>query len=194
MSVITLTPTLLLSASSQLAQRVVSSGFTPGVIIGVLNGGAQVARQMLGSLPAEARYCEVCISRPSTRQKKQNTAHQLMRALPLWLCDVLRELESRITSLRKSSSLVRLGDVTLPADVEALLSSASCQILIVDDAIDSGATMQKVKEQLLARFPSVDLRVAVITVTTDHPICDADFTLYHNHTLCRFPWSNDYRD
>lgn len=192
MSVITLTPTLLQSASSQLAQRVMGAGFCPQVIIGVLNGGAQVARLMRESLPAEALYCEVSISRPSTRQKKQHFVQQLMRRLPLWLCNLLREAESRVTSLRGTSSLERVGEVALPAEVEVCLQSP-CRVLVVDDAIDSGATIQKVKDQLLSHFSSLDIRVAVITVTTSNSVCDADFALYRNHTLCRFPWSNDYR-
>ncbi len=195
MSVLTLTPSLLKSASHQLAQRVVASGFQPCVVVGILNGGAQVARLMLDALPAEAHYCEVSISRPSTQHKRQSFAQRLLRHMPLWLCDVLRVVESRVGEWRsRGESLERVGNIELPPDVEETMRQTSpCQVLVIDDAIDSGATIQKVREQLVARFPAVQLRVAVITVTTPHPLCEADFCLYHDRTLCRFPWSNDYR-
>lgn len=194
MSVITLTPTLLHAASRQLAQRVIGAGFQPQVVVGILNGGAQVARLMLEALPKEASYCEICISRPSTQHKRQSFTQRLLRQMPLWLCNLLRVVESRVTELRSSrSALVRIGDITLSPEAEARMQSAPCQVLIIDDAIDSGATIKKVSEQLQERFSDIELRVAVITVTTPHPLCDADFCLYHNRTLCRFPWSNDYR-
>lgn len=171
-----------------------SGGFRPQVIIGIKNGGAQVARQMLASLPPEALYCEVCVTRPSTRQKEHSFAHQLLRHLPLWMCDALRIMESRMAAWRSSrSKTVRIGKVELSKDVSVCLQSGRCRVLIVDDAIDTGATMQKVRDQLLSSYPDLDIRIAAITVTIPHPLCEADYSLYHNRTLCRFPWSNDYR-
>lgn len=193
MQVITLTPSLLSSASRQLAKRVINTGFHPQVVIGVLTGGAEVARLMLPDLPAEALYCEVRVSRPSTTRKQQSFSHRLLRCLPIGICNVLRIVESCITEFCKShSSLTRIGVISLPEQVESRLA-LPCQVLIVDDAIDSGATIQMVRQQLLSRFPHLDLRVSVITVTTPAPLCDAEYSLYHNRTLCRFPWSNDYR-
>ena len=194
MPVITLTPPLLTSASCQLARRVMDNGFYPRVVIGILNGGAHVARQMMSSFPEGTLHCEVSISRPSTVHKQQSYAHRLLRHIPLWLSDILRIIESRFTEFRSShSTLDRIGNLTLPAEVEDVLHAGPCPVLIVDDAIDSGATIQKVRKQLSERFPNLDVKVSVITVTTPHPACDADYYLYHNRTLCRFPWSNDYR-
>lgn len=194
MPVITLTPSLLQAASLQLARHVVDAGVHPDVVISILNGGAQVSRIMLEALPQGFDYAEVCISRPSTQHKRQSVAHRLLKHLPLAVCDLLRIIESRVTEWRGTKSkLQRDGNIELSAEVEARLQAQPCQVLIVDDAIDSGATIQKVREQLLARYPQLEVKVAAITVTTPHPLCDADFSLYHNRTLCRFPWSNDYR-
>lgn len=195
MPVITLTPSLLQAASFQLAQHVVDACVRPDVVIGILNGGAQVSRIMLKALPQGFEYCEVSISRPSTQHKRQSVAHRLLKHLPLAVCDLLRIVESRVTEWRGSKSkLQRDGDIVLTPQVEArLMNAPTSQVLIVDDAIDSGATIQKVRDQLLARYPQLEVKVAAITVTTPHPLCDADFSLYHNRTLCRFPWSNDYR-
>ena len=42
-------------------------------------------------------------------------------------------------------------------------------------------------------YNNISIKIAVITVTTPHPIIDADFYLYHNRVLVRFPWSNDVK-
>ena len=209
MSVVTFTPALLAEACSQLSCRVKAGGFTPSLLIGIQHGGAEVARRMRNDFP-EAAYCEVRLSRPGTRQKSQGLAHRLLQHLPLWICNTLRIVESRINEWRsKGEEPVRLGEIRLPDDIASTLSNPSSplltplnpssplltppSLLLIDDAIDTGATIQQARLQLLKQFPDITIRVAVITVTIPHPICDADFCLYHNRTLCRFPWSNDYR-
>ena len=216
MPVVTFNHTFLAEACHQLSRRVKAGGCSPSVIIGIQHGGAEVARRMLADFP-EAAYCEVRLSRPDTRQKSQGLTHRLLQHLPLWLCDTLRIVESRINEWRsKGEEPVRLGEIRLPDDIASTLSEplftllnpssplltplnpsspllTPPSLLLIDDAIDTGATIQQARLQLLEQFPGITLRVAVITVTTPHPICDADFCLYHNRTLCRFPWSNDYR-
>ena len=195
MTVVTLNPALLAKACSQLSLRVKSESIDPSVIIGIREGGAEVARLIRNDFP-EAAYCEVRLSRPGTPQKSQGLTQRLLRSMPVWLCNVLRIVESRINEWRsKGKEPVRIGEIRLPNDVTIRLTELGKQatVLLVDDAIDTGATILQARRQLLEQFPGLTLRVAVITVTTQHPLCDADFCLYHNRTLCRFPWSNDYR-
>jgi hypothetical protein len=209
MAVVTFNPTLLAEACSQLSCRVKAGGFTPSLLIGIQHGGAEVARRMRNDFP-EAAYCEVRLSRPGTEQKSNGLTHRLLQHLPLWICNTLRIVESRVNEWRsKGEEPVRLGEIRLPDDIASTLSTPSSplltplnpssplltppSLLLIDDAIDTGATIQQARLQLLKQFPDITIRVAVITVTIPHPICDADFCLYHNRTLCRFPWSNDYR-
>lgn len=196
MPVVTLTPTLLAEACSQLSRRVKAGGFTPSLIIGIQHGGAEVARRMRNDF-SEADYCEVRLSRPGTEQKSNGLTHRMLRSMHIWLCNVLRIIESRVNEWRsKGKEPVRIGEIHLPDDVTSRLKELGekATVLLVDDAIDTGATIRQARLQLLEQFPGITLRVAVITVTIPHPICDADFCLYHNRTLCRFPWSNDYRE
>ena len=197
MQVITLTPSLLAKACSQLSHRVKAEGCCPSVLIGIQQGGAEVAKLMKEDFP-DAAYCEVRLSRPDTPQKSQGWKHRLLYYMPIWLCNYLRAVESRVNEWQsKGKEPVRLGEIRLPDDIASILNSSNPSnpplVLLIDDAIDTGATIQQARRQLLEQFPNITLRVAVITVTTPHPICDADFCLYHNRTLCRFPWSNDYR-
>lgn len=192
--VLTLTPTLLEEHCQRLASRIQAAGFEPMLLIGIKQGGAEVARLMKNFFPG-SHYCEVRISRPSTKQKGQGWMHRLLQKLPLVLCDLLRTLESRFNEWRSQGQQpIRIGQIALPADISRTLSEAeSARVLLIDDAIDTGATILQAQQQLQAQFPNLDIRVAVITVTTRKPVCEADFCLYHNRTLCRFPWSNDYR-
>ena len=195
MTVVTLNPILLAKACSQLSLRVKAESIDPSLIIGIREGGAEVARLMRNDFP-EAAYCEVRLSRPSSQQKSQGLTQRLLRSMPVWLCNVLRIVESRVNEWRsKGKEPVRIGEIHLPDDVASLLKDLGekATVLLVDDAIDTGATIRQARLQLLEQFPGITLRVAVITVTIPHPICNADFCLYHNRTLCRFPWSNDYR-
>lgn len=195
MQVITLTPTLLAKACCQLSHRVKAEGFAPSLIIGIQHGGAEVAKLMKEDF-ADAAYCEVRLSRPDTAQKSKGWKHRLLRSMHIWLCNVLRIVESRVNEWRsKGKEPVRIGEIHLPDDVASRLKELgeNATVLLVDDAIDTGATIQQARLQLLEQFPDVTIRVAVITVTIPHPIYDADYCLYHNRTLCRFPWSNDYR-
>lgn len=186
--VVTLTPTLLAAACRQLATHVKTSGYEPTHIIGILTGGAEVARLLRHDFP-EAHYSEVRFCRPDSGRKQRGLTHRLLQSLPLWLCDALRTIESRVGEWRSHHSMpVRLGDIPLEHPI-----APGSRVLLVDDALDTGATLQKARQQLLAQYPGITVRTAVITVTTARPACDADFCLYHNRTLCRFPWSNDYR-
>jgi len=191
--VLTLTPELLAEAAAQLSHSVHVAGCEPVALLGIQSGGAEVARLMRPHFP-KAAYAEIRLSRPSTKQKGQGMTHRLLQHLPLCLCDWLRIAESRLNEWRGQHIVPqRLGTITLSPEIRAHLTVNNPTLLLIDDAIDTGATIQEARRQLLEQYPSLDIRVAVITVTTPHPLCEADFALYRNRTLCRFPWSNDYR-
>ena len=195
MRVVTLTPSLLSAAAAQLSRRIRAAQCHPTLIVGIRHGGAEVARLMRDDF-ADTVYCEVQISRPDTSHKGHGWLHAMLQHLPQWLCDVLRMAESRINEWRsRSAEPQRICDVTLTPEATAALQAASHMpvILLVDDAIDTGATIMQARQRLLQQHPTAQIMVAVITVTTQHPLCDADFCLYHDRTLCRFPWSNDYK-
>ena len=188
MKVVTLHPRLLAEACHRLSCRIQEADCRPALIVGIQSGGAEVARLMLPDF-AGVPYAEVRISRPSTQQKEHGLMHRLLQRMPLWLCDWLRIIESRMGEWRSRGAVPpRVGQLSLDAQLPS-----GATILVIDDAIDTGATIHALRHQLRMQYPDAQIRVAVITVTTAHPVCDADYCLYHDRTLCRFPWSNDYR-
>ena len=66
-------------------------------------------------------------------------------------------------------------------------------ILVIDDAIDSGDTLSAIASTLRHRNPEATVCIAVMTETTADPCIRANYALYRNRTLIRFPWSNDYK-
>ena len=185
MQVITLTPSLLQSAAECLSAQILRRGDAPQHIVAIRQGGAEVGQLMKTHFP-ETVYQEITLTRSFGVQK--SLLSPILRCLPVWFKDVLRMLELRMMELFCCTKHPqRYGKIEL-----SVLPKAGETVLLVDDAIDTGATLQKARTEILKLCPDVQIKVAVITVTTPHPMCEADYYLYHNRTLCRFPWSMDY--
>lgn len=155
-------------------------GYHPDLIVGIASGGARVAREIF----PEVRHIEVECRRASTRGKeKHRWLFKALNRLPVEARDFLRIAEARFLRRRSASTGVIL------TDCEALCRAR--RVLVVDDAIDSGVTM----ESVLARIRDVEgpreVRTAVITVTARHPRVLPDYLLFENLELVRFPWSLD---
>ncbi|MDE6121148.1 MAG: hypothetical protein K2F63_05110 [Muribaculaceae bacterium] len=189
MHVMTLDWSKFKASCLQLSDQCLAAGYRPACIVGILNGGAYVARDMAASFPSVPVF-SVELRRPSTK-KKSPALGAVLRHMPRWLLDIMRMAESRILEMKNNSR--RLSHtVKLPQDIERFLSSRTdAHILLVDDAVDSGATMASVAESIAIRFPGTHIHTAAITVTTRHPIFIPDQSLFSNRTLIRFPWSID---
>lgn len=171
-------------ACRMLADEVTEAKFYPGLIVGIRTGGEYVAREMLSYFPG-SRLAVVELQRPSTQRK--SLVAGLLPLLPLGVLDFLRMAESRLLALRPRR---RVGRVDIPAEVTGLGAE---KILVVDDAVDSGVTMEAIVGALRRSCPGADVRSAAITVTTSRPLIAPDYALYRNKTLIRFPWSMDMK-
>jgi len=165
-------------------------------VVGVKRGGTVVCDAFCRhfSKDSYALRTDVSLQRPSTKLKT-GTVNKILKKLPVKLLDMMRMLESRLMSVRRRFAKNRIvPDVVLPDElVRALCENQQPKILIIDDAIDSGDTLYAVIKSLTGINSLVRVKVAVMTVTTSKPIVYADYSLYSNHTLIRFPWSNDFR-
>lgn len=169
--------------------------YDPDVIIGVLNGGGYVGRQIEQVSPKETTYVEVKIQRDGTTKKEKGLIHRILQSLPYGVLNILRILESIVLEYKsKKNNTKRKGTIKLPDNVVSFLSDGeNKKVLLVDDAIDSGATLLLIKQYLMSKFENIDVKIAVITITTKQPLVVADYYRYYNRTLIRFPWSNDIK-
>lgn len=166
----------------KLAEQISADGFRPDCIIGIRNGGAYVAHEMSKTFP-EAECFEVSVSRPTHRQKNNSLMKSMVSILPIWLLDALRMAESRVAQLRTKAR--RNAEINISDKINAR------NILVVDDAIDTGATLQLVLNALQERFHDADIRSAALTITTPAPCVTSNYYLFNNRTLIRFPWAID---
>lgn len=195
MKVITLTPPLLSQAAAQLAGIATKSHKEDfAAIVGVITGGAVLAELMRPHLPPMESF-EILFRRPSTKLKdKAPGVFRILKHLPLVVSNWLRMAESQYLYLysRKSRTVSRPTlDPLLKEFVASLPAGKS--ILLVDDSIDSGATIAGCIDALREINPAVGIVVATLTVTMPRPIVEPDCSLYTGRTLVRFPWSKDYR-
>lgn len=159
-------------------EALVRKNFTPDIVIGIRTGGERVARHM-----GITQQFSISCQRPGTAKKKCITP--FLRILPYSITNQLRRAEHALLARRTPATAIATG--ALPA-----LPPGS-RILIVDDAVDSGATLAAALEYVRkAVDSSCIIRTAAITLTTITPLVEPDYTLYR-YVLCRFPWSFDYR-
>ena len=185
MKVITLDPPALARHCIQLQHKCL--GFKPDLIVGIASGGAAVADMMFTDTP----HAVLSSRRPSTNSKNHaSLIFSVIRLCPVWVRDRLRLWEARRLARTKQAHASRTVDI--PEDSRNAIASAS-RILIIDDAVDSGATLQAVTDTISAINTAAVIASAALTVTTPAPIARPDYTLYDNCTLIRFPWSKDYR-
>ena len=195
MKVITLTPALLSQAAAQLAGIVTDQRKVPyTAIVGVITGGAVLADLMQPHLPPMKRF-EILFRRPSTKLKdKAPGVFSVLKHLPLVVSDWLRMAESQYLYLH-SRKQRNVSHPALDNDLREFVASLppGSPILLVDDSIDSGATIAGCLEALREVNPGISITVATLTVTMPNPLVNPDFSLYSGRTLVRFPWSKDYR-
>lgn len=175
----------------------VQNQYTPNLIIGILSGGAYVAKEMYHKYLKEhpdILYSEIKIQRENTKTKGNSIVKSILHLLPYFMLDILRILESKYLEKKshkhnpKRNGKIEFNELTINR-----LKKENTKVLLVDDAIDTGATLCLIRDYIKHRFPHVEIKIAVITVTMKKPLIKPDFCLYNNGTLIRFPWSNDLK-
>lgn len=196
MRVVTLDKEQFDSACVQLGEKMVNDS-EPVAIIGVLTGGSIVAKNiyasLLGDLP-ELKYFDISASRTSSIAKRKINVGRLFRMLPGYVLNLLRVFEHYhlrfIMRFRaKFERHVQLN--TLLRDYLEDLSDGC--VYIVDDAIDSGSTIEGVVTMLKDINSKLNYKIAALVITQNESLVSPDVSLYQN-VLIRFPWSSDYKN
>lgn len=186
----TLDQAALTQAALTLAAQ--AKAFAPQLVIGIRSGGYVVAQAAMPVWP-QARLLPMTCRRASSR-RKGSRLKAVLRRLPRAVNDALRIAEHMaLTQWRTPLPGFFIPDAQELAAIEAALRECSgARILIVDDAVDSGATLQSVTGLIKSLAPKASIKAAAITVTTKRPLLQPDFFLYR-YVLCRFPWALDAR-
>ncbi|PKU23239.1 phosphoribosyltransferase family protein [Telmatospirillum siberiense] len=181
-------------ACAALMRLVVQDG-CPDALIGIRTGGLYVAQSMAKAAGYTVPVLSITCRRPSTKYKSGSALKRLVTKLPRPIVDRLRVLEHAILTAKPKPP--QQDDFHLDGDelkgLANWLEGAGQRpsLVVVDDAIDTGATISRVLDAVAYHAPpTARIRSAVITVTTPKPWALPRYTLY-SQQLCRFPWSLD---
>ena len=168
--------------SLTLAQKVSRSGWMPDHVLYVERAGL-----FLGYVVS--RYFDCSISgiycgrfgRPLKSKIKI-----ILRRLPRAVTHLLREIEikSNIHAIKDGRKVY----------IENLYPPQGKNLLIVDDAIDTGYSAKEILRFLLNRgYHRDNIKLSVLTNTYKNSTCQADISLF-DHVKFAFPWSYDSRE
>ena len=195
MNVITLNKPEFESACDALAVKIAETGDVKA-LIGVRTGGATVAKLVFNYLQQQGKkleYYEAGAARYATAAKNSHGIKNAFKFIPVVFLDWLRIAEHYIVNLRMKLSEDAERSVCLDDRlVDYLNSLEDGRLFIIDDAIDSGATVKVLRDEIKLIKPGLEVKVAVLVVTQKKPLVTPDVCIYRN-VLLRFPWSSDFK-
>lgn len=165
------------------------------LILGIADGGIPVAEMVYQFFQNETQN-QVSLDfikaqRPSTKHKKANPNREnILRftfsILPKFVLNYLRIAEHKKLSKRSETDLER--EIKMNSEIEFSFFDL---ILVVDDAVDSGASMKKVVEFVREKTKnSMVVKSVSVVVTQQNPLFLPDY-FWLRDVLIRFPWSLD---
>lgn len=185
-------------ACAALMRLVVQDG-CPDALVGIRTGGLHVAQSMAKAAGYTVPVLSITCRRPSTKLKSGSGLKKVLARFPRPLVDRLRILEHAILTGRPRPKPEAEDEDPFVFDTRELAELVNWldgaggrpSLVVVDDAIDTGATISRVLDAVAYHAPpAARIRSAVITVTTPRPWALPKYTLY-SQQLCRFPWSLD---
>ena len=168
--------------SIDLAKKVSKFGYKPQHILYIEKAGLFIANEIASyfSCPLSGIYA----NRSGTNIK--SILKYLFRSLPKPIKHMFRkaELKSHMHFLKKERNV----------HIEEKLPSKELDIMIVDDAVDTGLSLKAVLEFLeMNGYIRDRIKIAALTTTQKKPVCRPDITLFEQ-TMLTFPWSYDSRE
>ena len=196
MKVVTLSQKELRDEAFALCKTILEDNFTPDIILGIATGGvfiSQPIRECFEEKSWHGFYAETKLSRHTTEIKKSINVKSILQRLPYSILNLLRVLEVTLFEKMKSDRYNpdKESKVTLAKELQDKIKNAK-SILIVDDAIDTGATVLAIQNVIKLLNPHIITKVAVLTVTHKKPYVMPDYT-NHKRVLLRCPWAEDYK-
>lgn len=186
----------------ELASNIIDSNYNPDIVIGIKNGGDVVGKKVFKYLKmsnSRLKYFSISTRHKSTNNFEKINLGKFLQYIPNFLLNIIRIVQIiTYEKLFDWFKFKRKYDIDYNIDKELihLMHLGNKKILIIDDAIDSGLTMQytlsniKIKGLPRPRKKSNEIKIAVATVTYSNPIIKPDYQLY-NKTIIRFPWALD---
>lgn len=167
---------------NQLYELIDNDGFVPDYVVYIERAG-----RLIGCKMAECFKCPVTgIKSLNSKEKIRDKFGKLFQILPKQITHYLKIIE-RNSFYHNSKKDIEFSFVQ---QADNLLG----RVLLVDDAIDSGRSLQKAISFLNSKGIKRDsLKTAVITTSMSNPKVRADYS-YFDNTVCYFPWAIDSQE
>lgn len=164
----------------RLLQKATDDGFEPDLTVSIPRGGDVMAEIAC----SKDKHRNIILIRKAKGGKIKRLFKPLFSKMPRGLNDRFRKLEARYLMHRDNH--MEHVEIVLPDECKT-----ARRILIIDDAVDTGATLKAVFNKIKHFNSGADVRMAVITITSVKPLIMPDYYIYNNRSLVRFPWSID---
>ena len=129
---------------------------------------------------------EIKSKRPGA-DKKHKYLPEIINKLPKDLIYYLKVYE------RKLSYYDTVGDRTLYYDEEKARKLKPKKILIFDDSIDTGYTIEKVKQEIKTIYKDAEIKIITLNYFTDRNAIKPDYFLYTDSVISA-PWTIDSKE
>lgn len=166
-----------------------AADYCPDLLVAIERGGLHVAHEILAGGVLAADLVTLTAHRPATAVKRGLKLKVPISRLPRFIANWLRLLEHYIRLTTTTRTSVPAPDVIAGPQVRARIS-ASERLLVVDDAVDSGATLAAVIREL-RMITEAEIRSAVLVVTFPAPAVIPEYAVHRKGVLLRLPWSDD---
>lgn len=164
------------------------SKFEFDIAIGIASGGIPVANLLtkyLNNIPV----AHVRASRTTTSMKSASMIKELILRLPRPVLNLLRVIE-HFVQVRNPTGVDR--NVSVDADTLKLISSQSVRnILIIDDAVDSGRSLVQVVNFIRKHNLNCHIATCAVVVTSLRRTSHKPDYFKYSDVLIRFPWAAD---
>ncbi|RED48417.1 hypoxanthine phosphoribosyltransferase [Seonamhaeicola aphaedonensis] len=164
----------------------------PDLVVGILEGGGYVVNRMIKESKIDSVIFKSVKLQRDNPFKNSKIIKFFLKVLPYIVLNKIRVFESK--KAKESIDKINLSEILkCEINVDSISNIINVeQILIIDDAIDTGKTMSIVKNNLSKIFPGTRIEIAVISWTLTGSIIKPDYYLYKEE-LVRFPWAKDYK-
>ena len=131
----------------------------PDLMIGILNGGGHVVKSIINQFENKnLNHSFIKLQRDSTIKKENKIIKFLFSITPYWFLDYLRKIES--LKSQKTLNNINLAELNkIKLNIECDKQIPINNILIVDDAIDTGKTMYVIEQNLSKLYKNADIFV-----------------------------------
>lgn len=167
----------------------IRQSFVPDAVVFVAKSGFLFAEAMAEEL--RVPMADISASRPGNDSKDRIA--QILPKMPRFLLALALSSKAQISYNQENSQ----RNVQVSGRLRDLCDKNPKRILVVDDSIDTGWTVLKVKEELARMLPDAEIRIAGYCVlTSSEDMVQADYFRYKNRIVVTATsrYSSEYRE